>query len=145
MKTKCPLCGSDRCAVVGGEGFVSVSCEAFKVSVSIQDSAVSAPPGDFCRMMNLVTERAVSRAQAPGGECWRFYWDADERSVPQDPACLNLSRLLCDYPRGIMDKTNRILLNLTNRHSSYGAVFPVSDTEQRLYLLHLSGRHQSYV
>ncbi len=139
MKVKCPLCGSDRCGVIGGEGFVSVRCEAYRVGLGISGDIMDAPAAEQSRMLNLIAERVTASPQSPVGGNWSFYLGGDGQALPQASTGVNLSRLLSDYPHSFMDKSNRILLNLCNRHPNYGAVFSVVGAEHRLYFPEFDG------
>lgn len=135
-KKTCPLCGSDSCAVEDGVNFTQlVKCKTYGTAVHISDEIFEdfSEKPIFTQMMNLIAERILRNKTAANRAYWVFYYAPTEGAQTDNPAFVNLAPLIDGYPKSVIEKAERVLLNLAELNPDYGVGFGLDPYYYRLY------------
>ncbi len=139
----CPLCGSENCTDSRKEPFYHLfQCSTYNTSFYLSTAFLEDfifNKTDFSKCMNLIVERLLWQPTAKDDASWVFYYNENETSKNENPTYVNLAVLLQNYPKGIIETSDRALMNLGYQHPEYGRKFiptfwdDLGDLDYRLF------------
>ena len=133
---RCPLCGSEECTIEDGINFVKIiRCKSLDIVVRIVDDVFDDFKGSaLSHVLNIVVEFILRKRTGPDKKWWTFYYDEAEEQSSKDGSYINLAPIMRNYPISVIEKADRVLLNLAWMYKCYGVSFCIESDECRLYL-----------
>ena len=120
----CPLCGGETCMVYPSTNASKFVCQKWNRSVSVVNDITSMPNEIQRRKLyNLIFEWVMRRPYFDDQKTlWWFYYEPTYHTQEKDDKWrINLAEI--QYPNSIVERIDRILLNLYNICSDYGTAY----------------------
>lgn len=126
--TLCPMCGKQHRATHDGNWGTTYFCEG--ISFNLRDRI-------FYGVDNMTKERwmntiynyiyRLSFKEKIGVDCfWKFFYE-ETVAAPEDDHKVNLFHLMKQYPYQVIDRIDRILLNLSLKYPALSDTFYIGD------------------
>ena len=126
----CPICGKEHEIVACQYG--SAYCCGIKSTFILADEI--AEESDYVtreRWFNAIYNYVLNYPMIKKGginHLWKFYYDETE-SVSESDVFVNVYQLMKNYPVNVMDRMDRIIVNLSKKYPLLSDVFKCSDIE----------------
>ncbi len=116
----CPQCGNEMISSTANSSFgKDLSCSSCNCHFKV-DSSISP---DKIKVWNLILEFLLQNPKCihDGHEfCYHFFYDEKPNFNDNEPCYINIAHQLKNYPKNVIEKINRVLLNLSIQYPNIG-------------------------
>lgn len=126
----CPICESKKCKISSGNnGVYSIDCtEGF--SFEICQSYDNLSDIEKRKVGNLVLEWLLSHSKVNNKAKFRFQKESESLIIENNE--INLTTLIETYPKTVIERVNRALINLASRYPNIGDQIGINNLDTAL-------------
>jgi len=140
-ENRCPLCHSANCTAKkfsDSSGYMAYHCKTYDVKFNVPEDTIERFYNDpqyneeMEKGWSVATEMLLQHPEPPKYNQWSFLYCPNPRMTGLDVNQVNLAAYAERFPKGIVERVDRILLNISRKSAYYGAQLQIDQKKSRL-------------